>query len=302
MTLFRRLAAALLLAAGLAGCGSKPEPVADAPSEKGKPDAASAKGGEESQSDPAKAAPGKAVAAKSDRLHQTWDEATLGESTPAPDGASIPPDQLKTGTLACSVIQAVKASWDTIRFTTPSGKRIAYRATMTTTEGVIKLKLLPDLAPNHCRNFIALARAGYYDGLCFEKARSEAGEVGKFECLEGGCPKGRGDFDVNGVGYWLKDEFPTKEAMTHEEGVIGACRIALPDGQWSRDSDGCRFYVGLTKSPFLDGNHTLFGKVETGMDAVRKIFQAGVASKDPLTGGIQTPVTIQKVTITTTEE
>ena len=86
--------------------------------------------------------------------------------------------------------------------------------------------------------------------------------------------------------------------MSHEEGAVGACRGPEPD------SAACRFYISLTKSPFLDGNCTLFGKVVTGLDVARKIFGGEVLSEDMGREGARrpvAPVTILKATITQTE-
>ena len=55
------------------------------------------------------------------------------------------------------------------RTTVPSGKRLDYRAVLNTDAGAITIALQPELAPNHVRSFVALARAGYYDGLVFER-------------------------------------------------------------------------------------------------------------------------------------
>ena len=294
MTALRHLAAALLLGGiGIAGCGTKAVPADDAP-ETPKADVPVAKAVAADPEPPKKAVP---PAVKRDRLHQAFADATR-DGSDSPEGAACPPDCLKSGTPCVAVLEAVKASWDTIRFTTPAGKPIRYEAQIATSVGLVKMKLLPEQAPNHCRNFIALARAGYFDGLCFERLRSEVAEGGKFESVEAGCPVGRGDPDTGSIGYWLKDELTSPMSMSHEEGVVGACRSA------EKDSAACRFYITLTKSAFLDGNYTLFGKVTTGLDAARKIFGGEVLSEDMGREGARRPakpVTIMKVTVTQTE-
>src|SRR5207245_467740 len=97
---------------------------------------------------------------------------------------------------------------------------IRYTADLETDLGMIEIELFPEAAPNHVRNFIALAQAGYYDGLPLH--RSLRGQVAEqtLAYLEGGCPLGTGEFGFGSIGYWLKPEIsPT---LTHEEGSVGA--------------------------------------------------------------------------------
>src|SRR5205807_10337779 len=133
--------------------------------------------------------------------------------------------------------------------------------------GLIEIELKPDIAPNHVRNFVALARAGYYDGLSFERiyraeSRGDAGAT--LEEIEAGCPLGTGDTAGGSIGYWLNPEFAAK--VSHVEGTVGACR-----GD-AEDSAACRFYITLCKAPNLDGDFTVFGQVTAGLDVARKIF------------------------------
>ena len=151
---------------------------------------------------------------------------------------------------------------------------------------------MPELAPNHVRNFIVLARIGYFDGLCFDRIHNEVGDVA-LSRLEAGCPLGDGESGTGSIGYWMKDELTSGESMTHAEGVVGACRLV------EADTAATKFYINLSKAPFLDGNDTLFGKVSQGLDVARIIAQQPVVS-DPEDGNRakpQKPVVIQKVTI-----
>ena len=195
MTALRHLAAALLLGGiGIAGCGTKPVPAADA-AETAKADVPVAKAG---SADPEPSRPAAPPAVKRDRLHQSFADATRDGNEPPP-GADRPPDCLKSGSPSAQVLDAVKEGWDAIKFTTPGGKPISYAAQLATSEGIVVIKLLPEQAPNHCRSFIALARAGYFDGLCFERLRSEAvlpsktvPEGGKVRERRGRLPPGPG--------------------------------------------------------------------------------------------------------------
>jgi peptidylprolyl isomerase len=188
--------------------------------------------------------------------------------------------------------------WDTIHFTTKDGKPITYTAILDTGLGPIEIALRPDLAPNHVRNFVALARAGYYDGLVFERtvhAKSEEQPEVEVEVLEGGCPLGTGDLGVGSIGYWLKPEFSKEQ---HVGGTVGACHGEEPD------TAACRFYITLNKAPFLDGNFTIFGKVTQGLDVARRVFWLPVRNDPEYPEGDrpQNPVVIRHVTIRSSED
>ncbi|HLJ93993.1 MAG TPA: peptidylprolyl isomerase [Gemmataceae bacterium] len=229
------------------------------------------------------------------RLQQSFAEATRSE--PPADGQR-PPDLTLTGKSVGKLYTEVVRLWDTIRFATKTGTPITYTAVLDTELGVIEIALQPNLAPNHVRNFVALARAGYYDGLVFERtihAKSEAQPEIEVEVLEGGCPLGTGDLGVGSLGYWLKPEF-SKE--THDIGTVGACRGQEPD------TAACRFYITLSKAPFLDGNFTVFGKVTQGLEVARRIFCLPVRNDPEYPEGDRPakPVVIRKVIIRTSDD
>jgi peptidyl-prolyl cis-trans isomerase B (cyclophilin B) len=200
-----------------------------------------------------------------DALHLPFKAVTRSEDLPPPAGANRPPDMLASKKSTYKVYKAVMEHWDRVRFTTPEGKKIDYVVSVETTLGTFKIAMKPELAPNHVRNFLALAEVGYYDGLFVDRIRQEE-ENGRvlLQTIELGCPLGSGEPGNESIGYWLKEE-NTSELATHEEGTVGLCRGTEPD------SGACRFYVTLNKAPFLDGNFTVFGKVIEGMDVVRKI-------------------------------
>jgi peptidyl-prolyl cis-trans isomerase B (cyclophilin B) len=229
------------------------------------------------------------------RLQQSFAEATRSE--PPADGQR-PPDLTLTAKSVGKLYTEVLRLWDTIHFNSKDGKPISYTAVLDTELGPIEIALRPDLAPNHVRNFVALARAGYYDGLVFERtvhAKSEEQPEVEVAVLEGGCPLGTGDLGVGSIGYWLKPEF-SKEA--HEEGTVGACHGEEPD------TAACRFYITLSKAPFLDGNFTVFGKVTQGLDVARRIFWLPVRNDPEYPEGDrpEKPVVIRKMTIRTSED
>jgi peptidyl-prolyl cis-trans isomerase B (cyclophilin B) len=232
-----------------------------------------------------------------DALHRPFAEVTRSGDD-VPEDALRPPDALYSGTPTFQILEAVMKNWDEIRFVDGQGNKIHYTAQIHTDEGVIEVALFPEQAPNHVRNFVALARAGYYNGLLFERTRLEVTEDGKLESLEGGCPEGRGAAGMGSIGYWLRDEWTDPKVQSHEEGAFGACRGIGPD------SAACRFYICLSKAPFLDGHTTLFGKVVKGLDTARKIYQKPIAKEDQELVGRrpENPVVIRKVTIETSHK
>ena len=164
------------------------------------------------------------------------------------------------------------------------------------------MALLSDLAPNHVRNFVALARAGYYDGLSFDHLRHDVSDAPEskgqvLDLVEAGDPLGADDpEDHDSIGYWLKPETDAK--VVHEEGSVGAVRGEEPD------SAACKFYIILSKAPPIPpGSYTVFGKVTKGLDVVHKIHQQPVIEAEEEVGYSRPlkPVVIRKVTITTKE-
>jgi cyclophilin family peptidyl-prolyl cis-trans isomerase len=271
----------ILLGIGLLGCGQD-QPSSEQQAETPKQAATTA-------SSPSAAAP----TPPDPRFLQTFAEATRAN----PPSDWQPPDLTLTGRSVGKLYTEVVQKWDEVRLVSPAGKPIAYSATLETELGPIEIAFRPDLAPNHVRNFVTLALAGYYDGLVFERtvhARSQEQPEQEVEILEGGCPLGTGDSGMGSIGYWLKPEF-SKEP--HEVGTVGACH-----GE-DNDTAACRFYITLSKAPWLDGNFTVFGKVTQGLEAARKIFSLPVRNDPeyPELDRPEKPVVIRKVTIHTAE-
>lgn len=211
-----------------------------------------------------------------DKLEPFAKVTRTGDDPPA--NSNPPPDVTVSGKPVYKIYKEVLALWDSIHFVTDEGKPIHYSATIETDFGNIEIALRPDLAPNHVRNFVALARAGYYDELfidriCHEETEVEPGKMQVFDSIEAGCPLGNGDPGNGSIGYWLKPELSAKAA--HEPGTVGACHGP------EIDSAACRFYVVYQcKTKALDGNYTVFGKVTEGLDAARKIFLRKSVAED----------------------
>jgi cyclophilin family peptidyl-prolyl cis-trans isomerase len=285
-----RSLAAVLVVGGLlvSGCGKKPQPDVSSASEENVAKAETA-----SAEKTVVATPVARGAVQRDRLHQAFDDAVRSADDPPPGDAIRPPDETVSKKPVHRILDAVKNDWDTIRFTSPQGKKIDWTAKVETNQGTFEIALFPEQAPNHVRNFIALARAGYYDQLFFERIRHEENTMTgqEFHCVEAGCPLGTGTIGTGSIGYWLKGEFTPADKMSHGEGTLGACR-----GE-EADSAATRFYISLNKAEFLDGNYTIFGKVIAGLDVLRKIGQTPVVSDDEGNSHPETPIVIEKVTV-----
>src|SRR6476659_8059921 len=126
------------------------------------------------------------------------------------------------------------------------------QALMTTSEGPITLELFDEDAPKTVANFKKLADDGFYDGLIFHR-------VIKDFMIQGGCPQGTG---TGGPGYTFEDEFNDHKVE----------RGALAMANAGPNTNGSQFFVVTTDAaPWLDGKHTVFGRVTDGMDVVDAI-------------------------------
>jgi peptidyl-prolyl cis-trans isomerase B (cyclophilin B) len=125
-------------------------------------------------------------------------------------------------------------------------------ATMVTNHGEITFELFDADAPKTVENFRTLARKGYYDGLIFHR-------IIKDFMIQGGCPKGTG---TGGPGYEFEDEFNDHKVV----------RGALAMANAGPNTNGSQFFiVTVGSAAWLDGKHTVFGEVTSGMDVVDKL-------------------------------
>ena len=127
-------------------------------------------------------------------------------------------------------------------------------ATFDTDRGPIKVELKPEQAPLTVANFVNLARRGFYDGLNFHRVIDDF-------MIQGGCPQGTG---TGGPGYKFEDE--ARNGLTHERGVLSMANAGP-------NTNGSQFFITHVATPWLDGKHTVFGKVVQGMDAVDAVRQ-----------------------------
>ena len=134
-------------------------------------------------------------------------------------------------------------------------------AAMRTTEGVIVLELFDDDAPKTVANFKKLATEGFYDGLTFHR-------IIKDFMVQAGCPHGTGTGDA---GYKFDDEI-------NDHTIV---RGTLAMANAGPNTNGSQFFiVTADATPWLDGKHTVFGKVTGGMEAVDSIEQSDTDAND----------------------
>jgi len=132
-------------------------------------------------------------------------------------------------------------------------------AVIETKFGNIELRFFPEVAPNHVKNFIELAKKEFYDGTTFHRV------IPGF-MIQGGDPNSknpdRSKHGFGGPGYTLKAEFNEKP---HNRGTLSMARSQDPD------SAGSQFFICVANSSRLDGHYTVFGEVISGMDVGDKI-------------------------------
>ena len=146
------------------------------------------------------------------------------------------------------------------------------KATLKTSEGDVEVELYPDDAPKTVDNFSKLASDGFYDGLIFHRVIPDF-------MVQAGCPLGTG---TGGPGYSFEDEFNDHKVE----------RGALAMANAGPNTNGSQFFIVTAEAtPWLDGKHTVFGKVTGGQDVVDRISKVERDGRDkPLE-----PITIDSV-------
>ena len=123
-----------------------------------------------------------------------------------------------------------------------------------TDRGPIRIELYPDKAPLTVANFVNLAQRGFYNGLNFHRVINDF-------MVQGGCPQGTG---TGGPGYKFEDE--ANNGVSHERGVLSMANAGP-------NTNGSQFFITHVATPWLNGKHTVFGKVVEGLDVVDSIRQ-----------------------------
>ena len=134
---------------------------------------------------------------------------------------------------------------------------------LTTNHGDIKVKFLPEVAPNHVANFIYLTELGFFDSVGFHRV------ITGF-MAQGGDPTGTGR---GSPGYRFAGEFDP--AVKHDRPGLLSMANAGPN------TDGSQFFLTFVETNPLNGKHTIFGEIEDGMDTMRRLEQRGSRSGRP---------------------
>lgn len=132
-----------------------------------------------------------------------------------------------------------------------------------TNQGIIEFKLMPDVAPKACENFIGLVKKGYYDGINFHR-------VIKAFMIQGGDPTGTG---TGGSSIWNK---PFADEVSPEVRFDKPGLLAMANA--GPNTNGSQFFITTAATPWLNMKHTIFGEVILGYDVVQKIESAAVNS------------------------
>ena len=158
------------------------------------------------------------------------------------------------------------------------GKKVANRiAVFETNKGTFEIELFEDKTPITTKNFIDLTEKGFYNGVIFHRV------IDGF-MIQGGDPDGTG---MGGPGYTIEDEFLSDLQFTGE-GILAMANTGMPH------TGGSQFFITLDKTPWLNGKHTIFGKVVKGMDVVRTIGHSDTDFADrPLEKIVMEKVTIK---------
>jgi cyclophilin family peptidyl-prolyl cis-trans isomerase len=134
-------------------------------------------------------------------------------------------------------------------------------ATLHTNHGAIALELFDDDAPKTVENFTTLARDGFYDGVTFHRVIPDF-------MIQGGDPTGTGS---GGPGYQFEDEINEHKVE----------RGALAMANAGPNTNGSQFFIVTTESaPWLDGKHTVFGRVTSGMEIADTISELPRDARD----------------------
>jgi cyclophilin family peptidyl-prolyl cis-trans isomerase len=135
------------------------------------------------------------------------------------------------------------------------------QAIIQTNHGPIHVELYPDDAPKTVDNFVKLANDGFYDRVIFHRVIPDF-------MIQGGDPTGTGS---GGPGYTFEDEFNDHKVD----------RGALAMANAGPNTNGSQFFIVTTEAaPWLDGKHTVFGRVTEGMDVVDKIAELPRDARD----------------------
>ena len=158
----------------------------------------------------------------------------------------------------------------------------AHRATIETSLGNVVLEFMPDRAPNHVRNFLRLAQAGAYDGTAFHR-------VVRGFVIQGGYLTTRKDPLDDRQQTYVRTLQPEFNPTPHDRGILSMARTQ------ELASATRSFFIVLGRTPSLDNQYTVFGRVVEGLDVIDRIEVVPVDGETPVTRIEVTRVTLGKV-------
>jgi cyclophilin family peptidyl-prolyl cis-trans isomerase len=186
--------------------------------------------------------------------------ARISQAPGAPDGLTETPVRILKVSIEKKKVEP---------FLTATPDEIRKTVTLRTTLGVIKIKMEPDWAPNHVRNFLKLASMGWYNGTAFHR-------LVKGFVVQGGMGYTRIGDPAHPADRWvhpLKGEF--RNDVKHERGIVSMARTDDPD------SATTSFFLMLGAAPHLDGQYTAFGRIVAGMEVLDAFEKEDVDGETP---------------------
>jgi cyclophilin family peptidyl-prolyl cis-trans isomerase len=155
-------------------------------------------------------------------------------------------------------------------------------AKINTTMGDIEIELFADKTPKTVENFVGLATQNYYDGIIFHRV------IDQF-MIQGGDPTGSGSGGKSYFGGSFEDEFNSE--LTHNGPGILSMANAGPN------TNGSQFFITLVPTPWLDGKHSIFGKVIGGIEVVEAIGKVATSKPfdKPIKDIVMNKVIIEKI-------
>lgn len=167
------------------------------------------------------------------------------------------------GTQAIAVRVFEPAPKDTDFMTIPAAELIDYQVLMETNQGRMVFEFFPDKAPKHVRNFLDLCHTGYYVGTLFHRVSSQF-------MIQGGCPNTK----TPNTRLWGSGSGPRRldaefSDVKHERGILSMARLG-----GDVNSATSQFFVMTARTPSLDGQYSVFGKLVAGDETLTSISKA----------------------------
>jgi peptidyl-prolyl cis-trans isomerase-like 1 len=142
---------------------------------------------------------------------------------------------------------------------------VAQNVLLETTMGTIVVELYNDHAPKTCENFATLTSRNYYNGTVFHRVISDF-------MIQGGDPTGTGRGGASIYGEKFEDEI--RSDLKH----VGAGVLSMANS--GPNTNGSQFFITLAPTPWLDGKHTIFGRVKSGLKIVQRMGLVKVGAED----------------------